>query len=86
MDTNQTICEVQKSLKYIVGLRFVRAFIYGGLSAAVVVMESGANILQPKTYLTALAIAFATGGLLALDKWAREAIKRYLGNQKEDEI
>ncbi len=61
--------------------RFVRAFIFGGISAIAVVPYAGNfDIMSLKTWGIALLVAFRTGGFLALDKLTRDLN----GNKKEN--
>lgn len=53
--------------------RFVRAFIFGGISAiAVVPYAGGFDIISFKAWWIMLIVAFLTGGFSALDKLTRD--------------
>lgn len=57
-----------------VGKRFLRAFVAGGVSnmaAIVAVTHDVSNLKDLQAWVFTLAVAFVTGGLLALDKLTR---------------
>lgn len=58
-----------------IAMRFLRGFVAGGLTSASALLATGttvATLEDLKKFGIALAVAFGTGGLLALDKLVRE--------------
>lgn len=58
-----------------IALRFLRGFVAGGLTSSAALLALGTTITSLedlKKFGIALAVAFGTGGLLALDKLIRE--------------
>ena len=55
----------------IVGKRFLKAFISGGLASSVLVLSQAptpGDLLDAKRWLGALVFAFFTGGIMAIEK------------------
>lgn len=51
--------------------RFLKGFVAGGVASVVLIVGAGFqfhNLADLKTWLTSLAFAFVTGGLLAVEK------------------
>jgi hypothetical protein len=54
--------------------RFLKGFLAGGLSSAIVVLNAGitiSSIADLKQFAISLLLAFMTGGMLAIDKALR---------------
>jgi len=60
--------------------RFLKGFIAGGIASVVLALQAGitiSSLTDVKTLLTALGVAFVTGGLLAIEKglnWTPEQL------------